>query len=251
MTSAEDPHLAVGAYVLHALPPDEEAAFERHLDGCEACRREVAELTETVARLVLAEARTTVMPTGLRERVLREIGRTRQEGTPPSPPGPGRTGRQRLLSWALAASLAAAASFGGIAVWQHAQADDARARAAAAQAGKSALVTVMTAPDATLHTGELRGGGRASVVVSRAGNRAAYAVTGLPALSGDKVYELWYAEPSGDLRPAGLLPGSGGRPARVLAGGVDGAVAVGITVEPAGGSQQPTTEPLGIITVTA
>ncbi|QFR02133.1 zf-HC2 domain-containing protein [Streptomyces phaeolivaceus] len=45
-----DPHQAVGAYALHALPPDEEAVFERHLDTCAACRRELAELTEAAAR---------------------------------------------------------------------------------------------------------------------------------------------------------------------------------------------------------
>jgi hypothetical protein len=31
MTRDNDPHLAVGAYVLHALHPGEEAALENHL----------------------------------------------------------------------------------------------------------------------------------------------------------------------------------------------------------------------------
>ncbi|MFE5190552.1 anti-sigma factor [Streptomyces sp. NPDC056628] len=69
----------------------------------------------------------------------------------------------------------------------------------------------------------------------------------LPALCGDTVLELSYAAPSGDLRPTGLLPGTGDRSARVLNRPLGQTVAVGITVEPAGGSRRPTTEPLGII----
>ncbi|NEA67986.1 anti-sigma factor [Streptomyces sp. SID12488] len=247
MTSAEDLHLAVGAFVLHALPPDEEAVFERHMSSCEACRREVAELTGTASCLALAEAATAAVPAGLHERVLREIDRTPQGHVTVSRPLPGR--RHRSLSWALAASLAAAVSFGGTAAWQYSRAEDARAQAAALRSGKYALTDVLTAPDATLHAGKLTGGADAVVVVSRTGNRAAFVATGLPALSDDKVYELWYSAPSGELRPAGLLPGTGGRPARVLDSPVDGAIAVGITVEPAGGSEQPTTEPLGLIQV--
>jgi hypothetical protein len=47
----ETPHDAVGAYVLDALPEDERAAFVAHLATCEACRREVAQLTPVVALL--------------------------------------------------------------------------------------------------------------------------------------------------------------------------------------------------------
>ncbi|MEU8756576.1 anti-sigma factor [Streptomyces chartreusis] len=247
MTPDDDPHLAAGAYVLHALPPDEEAAFERHLDSCPACRREVAELTEAAARLALDGTEQADVPDDLLDRVLREIGRTPQDHTHLRPlPGKRHT---RLISWALAASLAAAATFGGIAAWQHTRAEDARAQAATLQSGKDRLTRVLTAPDATLHTGELNGGASAAVVVSRADNQAAFVAAGLPPLSDDKVYELWYANPSGDLSPAGLLPGSGSRPARVLDRPLGETVAVGVTVEPAGGSAQPTTEPLGIISI--
>ncbi|WP_037626420.1 anti-sigma factor [Streptomyces aureus] len=245
MTAEEDPHQPVGAYVLHALPPNEEAAFERHLDDCHACRREVAELAEAAVRLAPAGA--AAVPADLLDRVLDEISRTPQEHTPTGPP-PGRRKRQ-LTSWALAASLAAAATFGGIAAWQSVQADDARDQATALQNAKNALTNVLTAPDATVHTTKLADGASAAVVVSRATDRAAFVAGDLPALSGDKVYELWYAAPSGGLHPAGLLPGSGGRSARVLERPLGKTVAVGITVEPAGGSRQPTTEPIGIIPI--
>lgn len=249
MTTEEVPHQPVGAYVLHALPPTEEAAFERHLDGCHPCRREVAELAEAAARLALTPAGAAAVPADLLGRVLDDISRTPQEHAPTGPP-PGRR-KRHLISWALAASLAAAATLGGIAAWQAVQADDARNQATALQSRNNALAGVLTAPDATLHTTKLADGGSATVIVSRAADRAAFVAADLPALSGDRVYELWYAAPSGDLRPAGLLPGTGDRSAHVLDRPLGRTVAVGITVEPAGGSHRPTTEPLGIIPVAA
>lgn len=243
MTSREDPHLDVGAYVLHALPPAEEAAFENHLAGCADCRAEVAAYREVTARL--AEAETITVPPHLRARTLDVISRTPQD-RPRRRPATSR----RSMRLALAASIAAAVLFGSVAAWQYSQADDARTQAAQAHTASQALTDVVTAPDATLHTEKLTGGGRASVVVSRAQARAVFAADSLPALPEDKVYELWYAAAAGDLRPAGLLPGTAHQASRALQGSVAGAVAVGITIEPAGGSQQPTTDPLAIIPIT-
>src|SRR5690242_539179 len=44
-------HVEVGAYALDALDESERAAFEQHLSGCRSCQRELAEFTETTARL--------------------------------------------------------------------------------------------------------------------------------------------------------------------------------------------------------
>ncbi|MFD9984022.1 anti-sigma factor domain-containing protein [Streptomyces massasporeus] len=243
MTPSEDPHLDVGAYVLHALPPAEEAAFENHLADCADCRAEVAAYREITARL--AEAEATTVPSHLRARTLDLISRTPQDRSRHRP-----AASHRSLRLALAASIATAVLLGGVAAWQYSQADDARTQAAQAHTASQAFTDVVTAPDATLHTEKLTGGGRAAVVVSRAEARAVFAADGLPALSEDKVYELWYAAEAGDLRPAGLLPGAAQQASRALQGSLAGAVAVGITIEPAGGSQQPTTDPLAIIPIT-
>ncbi|MFE5620059.1 anti-sigma factor domain-containing protein [Streptomyces sp. NPDC056524] len=251
MTQPEDPHLDAAAYVLHALTPAEEAAFLNHLAGCEECRRNVAEFEATTARLAAVE--TAPLPPGLRTRVLDAAARTRQERRRPGAGGPSLTARG--LRFALAASIVVAAGLGGVAAWQHSQADDARARATQTQQearqAQDAITDVLTAPDATIHTGELSDGATAAVVVSRRQSEAVFTAQGLPALTGGKVYELWYAEPTGDLRAAGLLPGVGDRSARVLEGPLGDAVAVGITVEPPGGSLQPTSEPLGTVPISS
>ncbi|MFJ5829490.1 anti-sigma factor domain-containing protein [Streptomyces sp. NPDC093089] len=251
MTTPEDPHLGAAAYVLHALPPAEEAAFENHLAGCETCRQDVAEFKQTAARLASAEA--APVPEGLRARVMEQVSHTPQDRLRHAarPRGGSRGGTGLRL--ALAASIVAAAVLGALAALEHTDAEEARARAAQAQeqarTAGGTFADILTAPDATVHAGGLSDGAKAAVVVSREQARAAFTARDLPTLPSGKAYELWYADKAGDLRPAGLLDDTGDRATRILEGPLGNAVAVGITVEPAGGSAQPTTEPLGIISI--
>jgi anti-sigma factor RsiW len=62
-----EPHVLTGAYAAHALSDVERAAFQRHLETCPACAREVRELRATLARLGSATA--TAPPAGLWDRV--------------------------------------------------------------------------------------------------------------------------------------------------------------------------------------
>ncbi|AWW41366.1 anti-sigma factor [Streptomyces cadmiisoli] len=245
MSGSDDPHADVGAYVLHALPPGEEAAFENHLAGCAACRREAAEMARTAARMGAAEARPP--SPDLRGVVLERIAAVRQE---PPAPAPRQRRRQRVLGLALAACLAAATALGGVVRWQYSEAETARRQVAEVRAEAGTLADVVTAADATISTSALPHGGTASVIASRAQGRTAFIASGLPALGRDRVYELWYAY-EGSYRPAGLLPAAGGRQARVLDGRLGESTAVCVTVEPAGGSPQPTTEPIARIPVAA
>ncbi|MDQ0748488.1 hypothetical protein QF034_002719 [Streptomyces africanus] len=244
MNLTDDPHLAVGAYVLHALPAGEETVFEKHLTVCGPCRREVDQLSGAAVRLGAAE--TSTPSADLRRRVLDQIVTVRQ--------GRSVTGgsRRRHHRWppksALAAAVAAAVALGGVAWWQSSEADTAREQSAQERAEYRQLADVLTSPDATISSKELTGGGTASVVASRTRGRSALIASGLPQLTGDRVYALWYAE-SGRYRPAGLLSSAGGHEAYVLDGRLEGATAVCITVEPAGGSTQPTTDPIGFISV--
>jgi len=68
-------HVEVGAYALDALDESERAAFEQHLAGCRSCQRELAEFTETTARLgALSDV---PPPAELRGRLLDEIRQVR------------------------------------------------------------------------------------------------------------------------------------------------------------------------------
>lgn len=247
MNLTDDPHLDVGAYVLHALPAAEEVAFEKHLASCIPCRLEAEQLSKAAVGLGAAE--TSAPSADLRRRVLDQITTVRQV---PSDAFASRSRRRRQggVKLALAASVAAALALGGVAWWQSSEAETAREQSAQDHAEYQQLADVLTAPDATISTNELARGGTASVVASRAQGRSAFFGSGLPPLTGDRVYQLWYTE-SGQYRPAGLLSTAGGREVRVLDGPLGGATGVCVTVEPAGGSRQPTTHPLGVISVPA
>ncbi|MEU6113019.1 anti-sigma factor [Streptomyces sp. NPDC047117] len=237
-----DLHTATGAYALNALPDDERVQFERHLRECAACRQEVAELTATAARLGQAVA--AVPPAELKGRVLQRIATVRQE--PPAVGGDrfsGRSWRRSLPRLALAACLAAAAAFGGIAVWQHQEAEEARS---AAQQQAAELAAVLAAPDARASTGKLGDGGTGTVVVSQTRNRAAFVASGLADLPGGKVYQLWFND-GGTMRSAGTFSAARGAAATLLDGDVGKASGMGVTVEPAGGSREPTTRPIALM----
>ncbi|MFD3442898.1 anti-sigma factor domain-containing protein [Streptomyces sp. NPDC058685] len=245
MTTA-DLHTSTGAYALHALPDDEQRAFVKHLEACEACRNEVAELQATAVRLGRAVAMSP--PQSMREAVLGRVATTRQEFTLLQ----GDETRRRM-TWLprlmLAASVAAAAAFGGVAIWQHQEASEARASVRQAQERMVGVADVLAAPDAQLQTRKLPDGSVATVAVSHRQDAAALVVSGLPQLPTNKVYEAWFIDASGDAAPAGLLSRDAGRQLALLEGPVGEAAAVAFTVEPAGGSPQPTTVPLGSVTL--
>jgi anti-sigma-K factor RskA len=87
-------------------------------------------------------------------------------------------------------------------------------------------------------------GGVATVVLDAAGRKLIVTTSGLPSLPAGKVYQLWLIGPE-KVASAGLLPpASSGRTAPVLASGAQAGDKLGLTVEPAPGSAQPTTPPI-------
>ncbi|WP_406841492.1 anti-sigma factor domain-containing protein (plasmid) [Streptomyces sp. AHU1] len=243
-----DLHALTGAYAVHALDTEERAAFERHLADCDACKQEVSEFTATTGRLALASTVRT-RPV-MREQVLQRITIVRQVPPDAAPLERVRRGVLRggsLTRWALAASVAAAAAFGGTAVWQYERAQDASRGAAQAQRHVQDLAGVLAAPDAKSRSVKVAGGG-GTLVVSASRGRAVFVTSGMTAPPRGKVYQLWFAD-GGKMRSAGLMDPDRGSQAVLMQGAVDGASGVGITVEPAGGSKQPTSTPVALLGV--
>lgn len=254
MSTNAELHTLTGAYALDALDRHERTEFENHLTDCEPCALEVRELTATAARLGLAAAEPA--PQRMKDEVMRRIATVRQE--PPHVAEVPARDRRRVHSaprrplltrFALAACLVAAAALGGVAVWQQQQLGDARREARQAQAGAESVTRVLAAPDAAATSGKLSGGASGTVVVSRSQDRAVFFAQGLPSLSGGRVYQLWFSDAGGTMRSAGLVPRPtpGTSEAVLLDGPVGDASGMGITVEPAGGSRRPTTQPLALM----
>jgi anti-sigma-K factor RskA len=249
-----DIHTLTGAYAAAALPPDERARFEAHLAECDDCAQEIRELLETTTLLGVAAA--TAAPPQLRERVMAEVARTRQLPplVPPLVPtrpaaGPSRRparreGRarweRRIRRWALttAACLAVVViGLGAFAFQLYREAEQSRQLA-------NRVAAVLTAPDVRSVTAT-SDGSTATVVVSRQRSEMVFLARGLPGAPGRHEYQLWMIGPSGP-RSAGLLGPSGRVPPLILRGPAD-ANALGVTVEPTGGSRRPTTDPVLLV----
>jgi hypothetical protein len=87
----------------------------------------------------------------------------------------------------------------------------------------------------------------ATLVWSGALAESVLIVDGLATLPDEKTYELWYIGESGPISAGVFNTQRSGESWRVLDGAMSAGDAVGVTVEPAGGSEQPTTDPLIVI----
>src|SRR5262249_13966494 len=152
--------------VLDSLDDADREIFGRHLDECEGCAGEVAELRETVVRL--AEDSWEVPPPGLRQAVMEQIRNVRQlppvqplgpGPTRPLPPGGPSTWRKRA-AYGLAAAILAVVAGGGTYLVQEQRVERAEQARIEALQQEAKIRAVLTAPDAALKAGSVTGGGR-------------------------------------------------------------------------------------------
>lgn len=232
-----DVHALTGAYVLDALAEQERVAFEQHLVECETCTVEVAEFRETAARLAVASA--TQPPAHLRDAVLARIAEVRQE--PPETgatvlPHP-RSGASRwplrVMTAAAAALLVVSTTLAVLLVQDRQALDDSRLQA-------RTMATILRAEDTEIST-DSDGDTRMTVVSSREADLLLVLADDLPPAPQGHDYQAWAI--GDDVRSAGLLVPHDGR-ASLAVRGIGTAEQLGITVEPLGGSDQPTTEPI-------
>jgi anti-sigma-K factor RskA len=240
-----DVHTLSGAYALNALAPEEAAEFRQHLAGCQACRDEVRELQSAAALMGAAEA--LAPPPGLRARVLALADRTPQlpppvggvpaagPGGPGERPGTGHGGSHRggsPLRWlAVAAAGVVLAGLGAVGLRAVLTDDPSLAPAA---------VQVFEAEDARTAVVETANGGTLRVGISPSRNEMAVDTRDLPELDSEHVYQIWAVQGE-EMVSAAVLedPDTGaamGMPAEQTQ--------VALTIEPKGGSPQPTTEPI-------
>lgn len=239
--NAEDLHTLTGAYAADALDAEERARFEAHLQRCATCTEEVMELTATAARL--AQAVATRAPAELRDRVLSQARLVPQQR--PRVVGPAHSRSPRARAWyrqplaaAAALLLVVSVGLGGLLVRADQRADEAQQLA-------DRISAITSDPDKFSVTRQVTGGGTATVVV--AGSDALFAARGLAQPADDRTYQLWVIGEQGPPRSVGLLsPRADGRVTQLVSG-VSPGDAIGLTVEPSGGSKAPTTEPVLLV----
>ncbi|CUW27463.1 anti-sigma factor [Streptomyces reticuli] len=277
----QDLHSLAAPYALDALEPGERRRFEKHLAGCDRCAAEVRDLAEDAVRLAWSTA--APAPAALRDRVLAAVRSTPQEPAPdrrrtaprdraaargraaardqaPSrerapqlpphvwgtqpPPGRARTPRSRPLFAPLATATAAAALV--VASLFAVQVQRTEDRLTAEQARAREIAHVLAAPDARAASAEDARGRSIGVIASASGREAVVTLSGYGTPPGGRVHQLWLMRPRVQPRSLGLLTGD----TPLVAKGLDPASSsLAVTVEPDGGSAQPTSQPIVQLTL--
>ena len=214
----------LAAYALGALPPDDAAELERHLEGCEACRQQLRWLSPAVDVLPAAVAQRSP-PERLRENLM-EVVRSEAIDAP-------RPARARAPWWRSLGALVMRPAAGIAAVIL-----------VVAGIGAGYLLRGPDSSETTLVQGEALTSAPASATLERDGDTSTLHVHQMPPIGPDKVYEVW-VQRGQRLEPVStFVLSADGTAEAAVPGSLSGGQAVLVTREPRGGSPQPTTEPL-------
>jgi anti-sigma-K factor RskA len=229
---------SAAAYVLRALPDDEYERFSSHLEGCADCRRDVADLRVAADALPLAAVQV-APPPELKDRIMAVV-RSEAEllsaagarADEPVPAQAARPPRRRWWSRPLLTLRPLAAA--GLATVVLAVGVGAGILLNGGQDTHTvqAKVTLASAPSA-----------RASLEV--AGHDGRLDVSNFPSAGSDRVYQVWLVRGNGRPSSAGLFRVAGnGRATFAIPESLKGVDQVLVSVEPGGGSEQPTAKPV-------
>ncbi|HEV7761149.1 MAG TPA: anti-sigma factor [Acidimicrobiales bacterium] len=236
------PHDDLAIYALDALDPDEHAALEAHLATCPACRAELDEHREVLARLVVADEEP---PASVWAGIAQQLPSASVAAAPEpaddaalvvplhAPLHARRRGRAERTGWlAAAAALVVVVGLGVALVGRGGDKTETVADLAAAAAD---------APGATIVPLETDGGDEVARVVlaGEAGDTDYVIFDGLAPLPAGRTYQLWKTEGATSPVSLGVL-GDGTGEAAAIAAPAD-VTTLALTDEPAAGSPAPTT----------
>lgn len=165
-------------------------------------------------------------------------------GTQP-PPGRSRTPRARRPLFVPFATATAAAAL-VVASLFAVQAGRAQDELNAERDRAREIAHVLAAPDARASTGKDAQGRSIGVIASAGEGEAIVTLSGYGELPTGQVHQLWLMRPDAQPRSLGLFDGD----TPLVATGLDKvATSLAVTVEPDGGSPQPTTQPVVQLTL--
>ncbi|WP_077040888.1 anti-sigma factor domain-containing protein [Rhodococcus sp. MTM3W5.2] len=228
------------AYALDALDPDERRAVEQLLATSDDKLRAEFEAVvrwcrETLAATAAANA--TAPPAHIREGLLTQIAREPRTGQGREAAPVSLADRRRTTTrWRLVGAAAAAVALlaGGVVIGQQLR-EPTPEQPVAAQ--------VMSAPDVRTSSTEVPGGGSATAVYSRSTDAAVLMMNDVTPPAPESVYQMWLIAGTGAPVSAGMMSPDQVSPSTVaVLDDLDGASLLAFTVEPAGGSERPTTD---------
>jgi len=224
-------HDLSAAYALDALGPEELAEFEAHLAHCTECRENVAAFQETVSELAYDVDAPAPSP-ALRDRVLADARREQ-------PKVVAMPRRRWAFPVAAAAAFAAGCVALGLAFWASDLANQLDEERTAVHLADE-LIVALTDPNADRIPLE---GADGILVVDDESAEGWMLVNGLDEAPDGKTYEAWVIE-GDEAVSAGLFSGGELRTVVPLTVPVSDGAVVAVTVEEAGGVEQPTQDPI-------
>jgi anti-sigma-K factor RskA len=215
----------LAAYLLGSLEAEEVEAMEDHLQGCERCREELRWLRPAVD--VLPESVPQLEPPpGLKARLMAEVRSDAASEVVPEPAvRPARRGRFAGLRGLF---LRPAVALGAAAVLA---------------AGALGYVLASGGGEQTT-TIAARGSEAVRATLEQRGDSGTLQMTGLRQLPGSDVYQAW-VQRGNRIVPSSLFePRRDGTASAAIPHQLEGANKVMVSVEPEGGSDQPTSSPI-------
>lgn len=226
----------IPAYALGALDADESAALETHLETCASCRTELAEY-RSLSQSLLTAVPPKQPPAALRKRLQSRLPGAQR------PSRPQRTFSLSRLALGLAVLALLALNLASFMQIRQVRAQQASLlnQVADAQAAL-ALLSSPTLQVVAINGNDISG----TLLLDKQNNQAVLIARNLPALTEDRVYQIWLIEPDEERVSAGLFrPERGGTYAtKVLSSSqpLTNYLGIGVTIEPVGGSEAPTGE---------
>ena len=253
------PEEDLALFAMQALTPQESAAVRAHLDQCEPCRSQLAELSGDLA-LLAAGVEQQPLPEGARQRFLERIQASAAAAPAdaeraPAPVISFAARRQSSrgpvwIAWGAVAALIVLAFALQLRIGTLRRQLDQQAalleRQSNDNARAQAVLHLLTAPSAqhvVLSAAKSRPAPAARAVYLPSQGALVLEASNLDPVSANKTYELWVIPTSGAPVPAGLFrPDAAGNASLVLPALPKGiqAKAFGVTVEDAAGSSTPT-----------
>lgn len=232
-----DAYGLIGAYAVDAVTPEERGAVEAYLRDHPEALDEVLSLQEAAATLPAPEL---TPPAHVRSELLAQVARTRP--LPPVVPVAAERAKtphaaRRAILWLGAAAAAIVIAVAGVRI----ASDDAGSMPAP-------VAEVMHADDARESVIDM-GEHKITVTRSMGMDKAVITSTTMGRAPDGMAYQMWVKDSSGKMVSGGLLPEpeKDGLIAMPLHGDAGAAREVAVSMEPAGGSAQPTSKMLGSV----
>jgi anti-sigma-K factor RskA len=223
------------AYALGALPDQERREFEEYLAAHPERQAEIDGLGN-VASLLALSPQEQEPPLELRRRIMDVVEAEAQR--PPARTRSWLAGVRELLSVKNLALGAAALLVIGLFSWNmllQGQVKDLQGQVASLQESQETRMVALAGTGAAQRA-------QAEVILIK-GHKAVLMAEDMPRVPQNKTYQIWVIE--GDVpQPSGLFEPDGKTVAAVVEKPLDEDDVIAITIEPAGGSQQPTTDPM-------